>query len=128
MKKILNIQEDKFYSIIEFEDHTFKVMVEVNQLKNIIDYLLDQVKNNEKKCICCNRTNISLCNLNDKEYICLDCTTKIIEMFARNGEIINININNISTKMAKKIKNFIEGNIKSNNVIYKIKETEFVNE
>ena len=122
MKNIIDIKKDNLYTVIEYEDHTLEVFVAVDQLEDIIKYLIG--KNNKKECICCKRNNVSLCLLDEEKYICLDCTTKIIEMFGRNGEKINININNISKKMAKKMKDFIEGNIKADHVIYRIKGDE----
>lgn len=122
MKKIIDIKEDDLYTVIEYEDHKLKIFISIEQLENIIKYLIKMP--NKKECICCKRDNVSLCLLDDEKYICLDCTTKIIEIFGRNGEKINININNISHKMAKQMKDFIEGNIKSDKVIYKIKGEE----
>lgn len=95
----------------------------MDQMQHIIEYLINRLEHG-KKCICCGQENVSLCLLNNNIYICVHCAEKIIELFGRHGEPININISNISPKMAKKLGDMIEGNIKSKCIVYNMKKEE----
>ena len=133
MKKIINVINDDIYTILEFEDHTILPLISVENFinkiieKNIMDdlQLIDSsIVKETKECIYCHRSNIKLCTLDDKHYICLECTQKIIENFAQLGSVINLNLKNFNPQLIRTLKDFIQGNVQVKHANLMIKSLE----
>lgn len=93
---IKNIIKDNNTTIIEFEDGTKLPLVNTNMQ---IDY------ENSPKCVFCGKHSYEtwLCTLDNKTYICKDCTTMALETFGANGVAIDLNLSKIAPKMADKL-------------------------
>lgn len=93
---IKNIVKDNGITVIEFEDGTKLPLVNTNIQ---IDY------EHAPKCIFCGKHSYEtwLCTLDNKTYICKDCTTQALETFGANGVEINLNLSKIAPKMADKL-------------------------
>lgn len=93
---IKNIIKDNEITVIEFEDGTKLPLVNTNIQ---IDY------EHSPKCIFCGKHSYEtwLCTLDDKTYICKDCTVKALETFGANGVAIDLNLSKIAPKMANKL-------------------------
>lgn len=118
-QQVIDIKNDGIYTILELEDHTLVPLISIeNFINNLLNTNINV--NNSKECIYCHRNTVKLVSLNNLHYICSDCATKLIENFMQLGESINLNLNKFNPQLAKKLIDFVKGNIKVNTANFQI--------
>lgn len=111
MKKIINIIQDDIYTVLEFEDHSILPLMSVEQFFNFVIMADSKITLEKKCCIFCRRDDAKLVTLDKMNYLCLDCTTKLMELFSQSGSPINLNLGNINPEAGKILMDFLSGNI-----------------